>query len=388
MGWEFRAPELIVTGTGTFGRAGVLAAARGRRALIVSDPVMERLGRVASVVDLLGEAGVEAVAFTGVLGEPTDEMVEEGLELLRGEGCDMVISLGGGSPIDTAKAIGLLATNGGRITEYMGQDKVRLAALPHIAIPTTGGTGSEVTKFTIITDHASDVKMLIGSPHLIPTVAIVDSELTLSAPPRVTADTGVDALTHAIEAYISRKAQPMTDVLALSAIRLIAGNLRQAWANGQDLAAREGVMLGSMQAGLAFTNASVALVHGMSRPIGALFHVPHGLSNAMLLPTVMTYTWPACPQKFKEIAAAMGEPVEGLTPTASARVAVEAVRQLCLDLQVPTVTGFGIEAERFMAAAPKMAEDALISGSPANNPRTPSREEIIQLYRAVAGLSA
>ncbi|MDB4894137.1 MAG: dhaT 2 [Firmicutes bacterium] len=386
MVWEFRAPEVIVSGTGTFRGAGVLAAARGGRALIVSDPVMERMGRVAQLSQMLQDAGVGAVSFTGVPGEPTDAMVAAGVALAQREGCDLLVSLGGGSPMDTAKAIAMLATNGGRITEYMGQDKVRLAALPHLAIPTTGGTGSEVTKFTIITDHASDVKMLIGSPHLIPTVAIVDPELTLSAPPRVTADTGVDALTHAIEAYISRKAQPMTDVLALSAIRLIAGNLRQAWANGQDLAAREAVMMGAMQAGLAFTNASVALVHGMSRPIGALFHVPHGLSNAMLLPTVMAYTWPACPQKFKAIAAAMGEPVDGLTPTAAAKVAVDAVRQLCQDLQIPTIASFGIPAEQFMAVAPKMAEDALISGSPANNPRTPNREEITELYRAVLAM--
>jgi len=353
---------------------------------VVSDPVMERLGRVEELQKLLDKSDVTSVTYTRVTGEPTDAMVAEGLKVLRDEQCDILVALGGGSPIDTAKAIAMLATNAGKVSDYMGQGKVQTRPLPLVAVPTTAGTGSEVSRFTIISDTKNDVKMLIGSPYLIPSVAIVDAEQTLSAPPRVTADTGVDALCHAIEAYISRKAQPMTDLLALSAIRLISANLRQAWANGQDLAAREAVMLGSMQAGLAFSNASVALVHGMSRPIGALFHVPHGLSNAMLLPTVLEYTWPAAPQRFRDIAAAMGERLEGLTQVEAARAAVNATHQLVAGLKIPTLAEFGVDLARFRDLMPKMAEDALISGSPGNNPRTPAKQEIIDLYSTIAAV--
>lgn len=381
--WEFRAPELILTARGSLQQVGFHARLRGRRALVVSDPVMTQLGRVEELQRLLAGAGVTSVPYTGVTGEPTDRMVEEGLAILRDEECDLLVALGGGSPIDTAKAIAMLATNGGKITDYMGIDKVQTRSLPLVAIPTTAGTGSEVTRFTIITDTRNDVKMLIGSPHLIPAVAIVDADLSLSAPPRVTADTGIDALCHAVEAYISRRAHPMTDLLALSAIRLVAGNLRQAWANGQDVVVREAVMLGAMQAGLAFSNASVTLVHGMSRPIGAIFHVPHGLSNALLLPTVLEYTWPACPQRMADVAAAMGERVEGMSAVAGAHVALAAVSRLCADLQVPSLTEAGVDPARFLEAVPKMADDALASGSPANNPRIPSREEIIDLYHGL-----
>lgn len=384
--WEFRIPEVIFTGNGSLGQVGPQARLRGRRALIVSDPVMANLGRVAEVQQLLAEAGVSSTAFTGVENEPTDVMVGAGLTMLGDEKCDLVVALGGGSPIDAAKAIAFLSTNGGAIADYMGQGKVRVPGLPLIAIPTTAGTGSEVTKFTIITDTRTDVKMLIGSPLLIPTVAIVDPDLTLSVPPRVTADTGVDALTHAIEAYISRRAQPLTNELALSAIRLISGNLRQAWANGQDLTARNAVMLGSLKAGMAFSNASVALVHGMSRPIGAVFHVPHGLSNALLLPTVMEYTWPAVPQRFADIAAAMGERMGELTAVEAALKALQSVSRLCSDLRIPSLTQLGINRDRFLEMAPKMAEDALLSGSPANNPRTPGKQEIIDLYQKVAAV--
>lgn len=384
--WEFRAPELILTGNGSFQKVGQHTRLRGRRALVVSDPVMEKLGRVEELQNLLAKADVTSATYTRVTGEPTDTMVEEGLKVLRNEQCDILVALGGGSPIDTAKAIAMLATNAGKVSDYMGQGKVQTRPLPLIAVPTTAGTGSEVSRFTIISDTKNDVKMLIGSPYLIPSVAIVDAEQTLSAPPRVTADTGVDAFCHAVEAYISRKAQPSTDLLALSAIRLISGNLRQAWANGQDLAAREAVMLGAMQAGLAFSNASVALVHGMSRPIGALFHVPHGLSNAMLLPTVLEYTWPASPQRFKEIALAMGERVDGLTQVEAARSAVGAASRLCADLKIPTLAEYGVDLAKFREMMPKMAEDALISGSPANNPRTPGKQEIIDLYTRMAAL--
>ncbi len=229
---------------------------------------------------------MQFAVYDTVATEPTVDYVKEGLKVYKENGCDFLIAVGGGSPIDTAKAIAIMVTNPGSIEDYNGLGKIPKEGAPLIAIPTTAGTGSEVTQFTIITDTKTDVKMLIGSPFIMPKVAIVDPLLTLSCPRGSTAAVGIDALTHAIEAYVSVKAQPMSDIFCLSAIELISGNLRQAWANGNNVEAREKTMLGAFQAGIAFSNASVALVHGMSRPIGAYFHVAHGASNAALLGVV------------------------------------------------------------------------------------------------------
>jgi alcohol dehydrogenase class IV len=248
-------------------------------------------------------------------------------------------------------------------------------------VPTTAGTGSEVTQFTIITDTKRDVKMLITSPFLIPQQAIVDPLLTLSMPRGLTAATGVDALTHAIEAYVSVKAQPMSDIFALSAIELISGNLRQAWSNGNNIEAREKTMLGALQAGIAFSNSSVALVHGMSRPIGAYFHVAHGVSNAALLSVVTDFSLIGNPEKYARIAEAMGENIEGLTVLEAADLAAEAVARLVEDIEIPTLPELGVDEDRLNELASQMAEDAIASGSPANNPRQATKEEIVELYK-------
>jgi len=262
-----------------------------------------------------------------------------------------------------------MATNPGKLTDYMGIDKMVAPAPPLVAIATTSGTGSEVTKFTIIADVENDVKMLIGSPYVTATVAVDDPLLTMTVPAKTTAATGVDALTHAVEAFISIKSQPLTDVIALSSIKRISKYLRRAWANGDDLEARSQMMLAAMEAGIAFNNASVTIVHGMSRPIGALFHVPHGISNAVLLPTCMEFAMMGTPEKFVVLAEAMGEDVTGMSTMKAAKVAVEAMRQLNDDLQIPSISGLGIDKDKFMAAADKMAQDALNSGSPGNTPR-------------------
>jgi len=222
--------------------------------------------------------------------------------------------------------------------------------------------------------------MLVGSPYLMPTIAIVDPLLTISSPPSVTAATGVDALVHAIEAYVSVKRQPMTDVLCLSAIELIAGNIRQAWANGNNIEAREKMMLGATQAGIAFSNSSVALVHGMSRPIGAYFHIAHGVSNAALLAVVTEFSLVGDPKRYADIARAMGEPIEGLSLMEAADRAVVAIRRLVRDIKIPSLRQLGVERERLMELAPAMADAAIDSGSPANNPRKPTKQEIIELY--------
>jgi len=283
--------------------------------------------------------------------------------------------------MDTAKAIAVMVTNAGSIEDYQGLGKIPKKGSPVIAIPTTAGTGSEVTPFTIITDTRRDVKMLIGSPFLTPEIAIVDPLLILSMPQGITAATGIDALTHAIEAYVSVKAQPMSDIFCLSAIELIAGSLKQAWTDGNNVEAREKTMLGALQAGIAFSNSSVALVHGMARPIGAYFHVPHGASNAALLGVVVDFSLTGNPTRYAHIAEAMGEDISGLSDLEAAQLGAKAVKRLIKDIKVPSLRELGVDKEKLDKLAPKMTEDAVASGSPANNPRQATKEEIIELYK-------
>lgn len=378
---EFLAPKAIQYGEGALENSGEKMKALGKKALFVTDQTMTKVGYVDKVVTILKESGIDYALYNEVNSEPTDKMVTTGVKIYQENNCDFIISLGGGSPMDAAKAIGLMATNPGEITDYMGQNKVKTQLPPVVAIPTTSGTGTEATKFTIITDTENDVKMLIGSPYLMPEMAVVDPLLTATVPPKITAATGIDALTHAIEAYTSVKNQPLTDNLALSAIRRISRYLRRAWANGDDREARSEMMLGSMEAGMAFANSSVTLVHGMSRPIGAVFHVPHGVSNAVLLPACMGFAVLGIPERFKDVAIAMGVNTQGLSDLEAAREGVTAVTELCKDIEIPTITQLGIEKDEFMDKAPKMAQDAIASGSPNNTARKPSAEEIIELYR-------
>jgi alcohol dehydrogenase class IV len=348
---------------------------------MVTDRVLARLGVLDGIKKARSRSGVDFALFDGVATEPTVDFVREGLEAYRENGCDFLLAVGGGSPIDTAKAIAVMSTNPGSIEDYQGLGKIPQKGSPVIAVPTTAGTGSEVTPFTIITDTKRDVKMLIGSPHLMPEIAIVDPLLTLSLPQGLTAATGIDALTHAIEAYVSLKAQPMSDLFCLSAIELISGNLKRAWTDGDDLEAREKTMLGALQAGIAFSNSSVALVHGMARPIGAYFHVPHGASNAALLGVVMDFSLTGNPTRYARIAQAMGEDIAGLSDLEAARLGAEAVKKLIRDIKVPSLRELGVDREKLDKLAPKMAEDAIASGSPANNPRQATKEEIIELYK-------
>ena len=378
---QFRAPSVISTGLGAAKEAGAYARQLGKKVLIVTDANLEKIGLLADVKASLDAAGVAYAVYDKVVMEPVVEHVDEGLLAFREAGADVVVAVGGGSPIDTGKAIAALSRNPGAISDYMGANKIAKPSAPLIAIPTTAGTGSEVTPFTIITNTATDVKMLISSPHLLPAVALVDPMMTLKMPRGITAATGLDALTHAIEAYVSVKAQPLTDTFALQAIRLISGNLRKAYSHPDDLEARSSVLMGALQAGLAFANSSVALVHGMARPIGAYFHVAHGISNAVLLPTVIEFSVPGDPRRYADIAEAMGEETGGLSTAEAAQRTVDAVKRLNADLQIPSLRGLGIDAARFEAVVAKMAVDAIASGSPGNNPRKATPEEIVALYR-------
>jgi alcohol dehydrogenase class IV len=376
-----RMPRSIFYGRNSFLKVGEETVKLGKKALLISDQVMKELGLVDQCKGLLDEQGVDCTTYLEISSEPTDIFVQEALQTLQQENCDVVIALGGGSCIDTAKAVVILATNGGTIDEYMNNQKLAaIRPVPLIAIPTTAGTGSEATDVTVISNTKTKVKMMIKQPAFMPEIAVVDPVLTVSSPKSITAATGVDALTHAIEAYISRRAHPFTDTLALSAIELIFNNIRTAYFNGEDIDAREKMALGAMQAGMAFSNASVCLVHGMSRPIGALFHVPHGVSNAMLLPAVLEFSQKDCVERLAEIGQLLFQGLEGLTTNQVAQRLVEEVKSLCLDLQIPNMKDWGIDGDSLNKVVEKMAEDALNSGSPGNNPRVPTKDEIIELY--------
>lgn len=379
--WQFKIPPKIIFGIDSSKSVGIEAKnLKHGKILIVTDKIMIEIGIFDLVKKSLEENQIKYVVYDGVSGEPTTEFVDEGLKLYKDSKCNIIIALGGGSPIDTAKAISAMTVNPGTIFNYKGLGNIKLRGAPLITIPTTAGTGSEVTSFTIITDSKTNVKMLIGSEHIIPNIAIVDPRLTLSSPRGLTASVGIDALTHAIEAYVSVKANPISDMFALSAIKLIPENLKIAFKDGKNLEAREMTMLGSMYAGIAFGNSSVALVHGMSRPIGAYFHVPHGVSNAALLGVVMDFSYIGDTSRYTDIAVAMGGSIKGLSKIETAKKAVKSVKELIKDLEIPTLKELGIDKKELQKLAPKMADAAIDSGSPSNNPRLASREEIVKLY--------
>ncbi|MBA1279831.1 iron-containing alcohol dehydrogenase [Stutzerimonas stutzeri] len=377
-------PRLMEVGAGASQQiVSVLHNLGCKRPLIVTDRMMVELGYVARISETLAKADIPSDCFADTLPEPTAASIHAGVEMVRQGNYDSIIALGGGSPIDSAKAIGILGKFGGEMRDYRFPRDVSEAGLPLIAIPTTAGTGSEATRFTIITDETSDEKMLCAGLGFMPVAALIDYELTLSLPPRVTADTGIDALTHAIEAYVSRKASLYSDAQALEAMRLLAPNLRAAYHEPGNREAREAMMLGATLAGIAFSNASVALVHGMSRPIGAFFHVPHGLSNAMLLPAITAFSIPAASERYADCARAMGVAGEGDSVEVANEKLLTELRAINKELQVPSPEQFGITRERFFELRETMAKQALGSGSPGNNPRVPTEAEIIDLYETV-----
>src|SRR5271167_224231 len=300
-------PRLMAVGGGALAELpGMLQRLGLASPLIVTDPFLAGSGHLDRATAHLDRAGIPGTVFSDTVADPTTAVVEAGARRLAEGSFDSLVAIGGGSSIDTAKAISVLVANGGQMLDYKGPAEIPKAGPPIVAIPTTAGTGSEVTRFTVITDTETDEKMLIAGLPCCPVAAIVDYELTLTMPLRLTADTGLDSLTHAIEAYVSRRANSFTDGLAKNAMGLIARHIRTACAEPGDRAAREAMMLGATMAGMAFSNASVALVHGMSRPIGAFFHVPHGLSNAMLLPAVTAFSITAAESRYAECARTIG----------------------------------------------------------------------------------
>lgn len=379
-------PRIIRIGGGALAELPEAMAQCGlKRPFVVTDGFLVQSGMVAQLVAVLEAAGLTAQVFTETVPDPTVAVVEQALESLRWSGCDCVIGFGGGSPIDTAKAIAALALDPRPIPVMKAPALTDVPGLPVIAVPTTAGTGSEATRFTIVTDEASQEKMLCAGLAFLPTIAIVDFELTMGKPARLTADTGIDSLTHAIEAYVSRRANAFSDAMALSAMKLIAPNIRTACAAPDNRAAREAMMVGAHHAGIAFSNASVALVHGMSRPIGAFFHVPHGLSNAMLLPAVTAFSAPSALGRYADCARAMGVAHQDEGDQAAVARLLEELAALNADLSVPTPRSHGISAAQWDELVPEMARQAVASGSPANNPRVAALDEIEALYGEVFG---
>ena len=372
---QFIMPRHIFYGEGALEQAASAIAGCGSRALIVTDPVMVKLGNVSSVTEMLKKAGVGYVVFEGVTGEPTDQMVEAGKEAWDSGKCDFLVAVGGGSPIDTMKAIGVVAVNGGSINDWYGKE-ITGDLPPMAAIPTTSGTGSEATQFTIITNTETDIKMLLKGKPLMPDIAVDDPRFTMTAPPAITAATGLDALCHAAEAYTSRKAQPMTDTLAISAVKRIFQYLPICYSKGEDAQARMQMSLAALEAGIAFNNASVTVIHGMSRPIGALFHVPHGVSNAMLLPACFAYVYREAADRFADLGRAIGAADSKDADMDAAEKFIHACEELCRFCHIPTPEEYGIGRIDFLERIPKMTQDALASGSPANTRKKLLAEDI------------
>ena len=380
MAREFIVPGQIITGAGALQAAKETFGQLGRKVMIVTDKVMIDLGNCAKVETALKDQGIAYTVYSEIVGEPTDIMIENGLKQYREEGCDFLIALGGGSPIDSMKAIGSLVKNGGNITDYMGKI-IDVEMPPMAAIPTTAGTGSEATQFTIITDTKKDVKMLLKGKSLMPTIAVSDPQFTMTAPPKITAATGLDALCHAIEAYTSRQAQTLSDTFAVSAVKRIFKYLPTAFHDGKNEEARIEMSVAALEAGIAFNNASVTLIHGMSRPIGALFHVAHGLSNAMLMKECLSFALSGAYDRFAELGRSIGAASAEDTDKTAGEKFLRAVEKLVEELETPTLEEFGIDKNAFFEAIGKMAYDALDSGSPQNTRRDITQADIEQMYR-------
>lgn len=378
----FQTTGRIVRGAGCLARVPAEIERLGKkRVMIVTDPGIVATGMIDKLTALLSGAGVAATVFDGIEPDPRLEIACRAADALKESGAELVIGIGGGSAIDIAKVAAVLAANDGEITSFFGIDLVPRPGLPLLVIPTTAGTGSEVTPIAILSDDDEKLKKGIVSPYLFPTVALLDPELTVGLPPRVTAATGMDALIHAIEAYTSNNAEPLTDMLACRAMELLYGSIRRAFRDGSDLAARGSMLEGSMLAGMAFANAGVTAVHAFAYPIGAEFHIPHGIANAIMLTPVMEFNMVARPERFAVIAAIFGQDVAGCTPIEGAGRAIEAMRILAADLGLPKrLSEYGVKEEDLDGlAAGVMKVTRLL----ANNPRVLTRPEAREIYRKV-----
>ena len=377
---HFVIPNHTVVGTNVLGEAAPLLKKMGNKAFIVTGRHVAVSDMMKQLTALLDENGIDCVIFDGITGEPTDTMIENGVEMLKSSGCDFIIGIGGGSPLDSAKAIAAMAVNEGSIADYNGKE-ITGEILPLAAIPTTAGTGSEATKFTVITDSEKGIKMLLKGNVLVPKLAIVDSSFTVGAPKSVTSATGLDALTHAVEAYTSRKAFSMTDTLAVSAVKRIMKYLPIAYKEPDNSLAREQMSIAAFEAGICINNSSVTIVHGMSRPIGALFHVPHGMSNAMLLKECLSFAVSGAYEKFANLGRETGVASDSDSDETAAEKFIDSLQSICDVCEIPTLEQYGIDRDEYYSKISKMATDAVASGSPANTVKEVTVDDCIEIYK-------
>lgn len=377
---HFVIPNHTVVGTNVLGEAAPLLKKMGNKAFIVTGRHVAVSDMMKQLTALLNENGIGCVIFDGITGEPTDTMIENGVEMLKSSGCDFIIGIGGGSPLDSAKAIAAMAVNEGSIADYNGKE-ITGEILPLAAIPTTAGTGSEATKFTVITDSEKGIKMLLKGDVLVPKLAIVDSSFTVGAPKSVTSATGLDALTHAVEAYTSRKAFSMTDTLAVSAVKRIMKYLPIAYREPDNSLAREQMSIAALEAGICINNSSVTIVHGMSRPIGALFHVPHGMSNAMLLKECLSFAVSGAYEKFANLGRETGVASDSDSDKTAAEKFIDSLQSICDVCEIPTLEQYGIDRDEYYSKISKMATDAVASGSPANTVKEVTVDDCIEIYK-------
>lgn len=377
---HFVIPNHTVVGTNVLGEATPLLKKMGNKAFIVTGRHVAVSDMMKQLTALLDENGLDCVIFDGITGEPTDTMIENGVEMLKSSGCDFIIGIGGGSPLDSAKAIAAMAVNEGSIADYNGKE-ITGEILPLAAIPTTAGTGSEATKFTVITDSEKGIKMLLKGDVLVPKLAIVDSSFTVGAPKSVTSATGLDALTHAVEAYTSRKAFSMTDTLAVSAVKRIMKYLPIAYREPDNSLAREQMSIAALEAGICINNSSVTIVHGMSRPIGALFHVPHGMSNAMLLKECLSFAVSGAYEKFANLGRETGVASDSDSDETAAEKFIDSLQSICDVCEIPTLEQYGIDRDEYYSKISKMATDAVASGSPANTVKEVTVDDCIEIYK-------
>ena len=378
--FQFSLPTMLIGGEGVAREAGPELAKRGvSRLLVVTDKVVRQAGLVDPVVAGLADSGVElAAVFDEVKPNSEVGLVDRGAALARGAGVDGILAIGGGSVIDTAKGVNVVLGNGGSILDYQGYGAIGRPLLPLLAIPTTAGTGSEVTHIAVIKDDAGRTKLSYVSPHLAPAAAILDPLMTVTMPPAVTASTGMDALTHAIEGYVSTAHNPVSDGLALAAMQEIHRWLPRAVHHGDDLEARQHMLVAASLAGAAFNSALVGCVHAMAHAAGGLFGIAHGLANSILLPHGMAYNLVACPDRFRDIAAALGCRVDGLSAVEAGKLAVQQVAALARECGLPArLQEAGIPEEGLA----EIAENAVVDGAMFTNPRPAETEEILEVLR-------
>ncbi len=380
MSTTFFIPPVNLMGEGSVQDAiNFIAQKKFKQGLVVTDKVLNEIGMVKQLTDQLEAKGISTLVYDGTQPNPTTQNVNDGLDILRQNDCDFVLSLGGGSPHDCAKGIALVASNGGHISDYEGLDQSVHPQLPLIAINTTAGTASEMTRFCIITDEERHVKMAIVDKHTTPVLSVNDPALMVAMPASLTAATGMDALTHAIEAYVSTAATPITDAVAIKAMELIQANLADAVENGENMAAREQMAYAEFMAGMAFNNASLGYVHAMAHQLGGFYNLPHGVCNAVLLPHVQRYNAQVCPERLTDVATAMGIDTTGMTPQQGANAAIAAIEKLAKKVGIPAgLKALGTKEEDINV----LTENALKDVCGLTNPKQATHQEIADIFKA------